>query len=65
MIKLQEERYQMEDWMRYNVVAMLYYLKLNKMKTYHKIRHNIQQSTLSVMTMYYEVPGSFLSKTMV
>ena len=55
----------MEDWMRYNVVAMLYYLKLNKMKTYHKIRHNIQQSTLSVMTMYYEVPGSFLRKTMV
>ena len=60
VIKVQEERYQMEEWMRYNVVAMLYYLKFNKMKTYQKIRHDRQQSTFSVMTMDRKVPRYFL-----
>ena len=36
VIKLQEEKREMEGWIRYNVVSMLFHWKLDKMKTHQK-----------------------------
>ena len=50
----------MEGWTRYNVLAMLSHCKLDKMKTYHKKRHAIQQSICSVMKIECNIPRGFL-----
>ena len=49
VIKFQEEKLEMEGWMRYNVMAMLSHFKLEKLKHTIKGRHGSQQSILSVM----------------
>ena len=60
VIKVQEEKRKMKTWIIYNVVAMLFHWKLDRMKTPPPKRDKRQQYILSFMTMECNISRDFL-----
>ena len=61
VIRAHEEKQEMEAWTRYNVVAMLYHRKLEKIKTHSRNRrHDRHQYIFYVMKMDCNIPMDFI-----